>query len=435
MSKTQKPKPPELYYEARSGAYWVRLPSGLFLEQDKSDIKLRLKRCGFYAGERDEGLSPAEEIMLRIQDEEHVHYAGALSGRRIGVHTLGSFRILVTSEPAGVYDKPKPGKFPAIEQFLDELLPDGQAEYFVAWLKIRVESLRAGVWQPGPAVVLTGPSSCGKSFLQFLVTQILGGRSASPMRYLSAQTQFNQDLSEAEHWAIEDERADMNHAARRDFGNAIKQATVNEFLSVHGKGLKAIQLPVWKALTISVNDEPEDLAILPPLTDAILNKLMLFKCGMATLSDKREENLKRFMPELPAFRAWLLKCPISAKLRTRIKEYGRAGHDCYHHPEVLKAVNGLSPEEQLLDLIDEIIFAANAKGTASPIWTGKAQKLQSELLESIPYRQQVNNLLKHANTCGNYLSRLARRYPERIEAYRAGGEHKWRISPERKRED
>lgn len=420
----KKPELPELYYEARTGAYWVRLPSGLFLEQDTRDVRLRLRRAGLDDNRDGNALTCVEEHLLRIQDTQHVHYAGALSGRRIGLHDLGGFRVLVTSEARGVWDKPASGKWPFIAAFLDELLGHEQTQYFVAWLKMRLESLRSCTWQPGPAVVFVGPSSCGKSFAQWLVTQILGGREVKPMRYLTGQTQFNQDLSESEHWFIEDERADMNYAARRDFGNAIKQVAVNETLSVHGKGLKAIQLPVWKCLTLSVNNEPEDIAILPPFTAAVLNKLVLFQCGMANLADKREANQSRFLPEVPAFRAWLLRWKIPAALRTRPAEFCRYGHDCYHHPEIVEDVNGMSPEENLLTLIDEIIFA---KADAD-MWTGKAQKLQSELLESPVYRSQVGQLLPHANTCGKYLARLATRYPGRVGSYKSDGAVKWKVA-------
>ena len=40
------------------------------------------------------------------------------------------------------------------------------------------EALRDGTFQPGQAVAFAGPRGCGKSFLQHVVTAVLGGRVA-----------------------------------------------------------------------------------------------------------------------------------------------------------------------------------------------------------------------------------------------------------------
>lgn len=418
----KKSKLPEIYYQAASGAYWVRLPTGLYIEQDKADVKLRLRQAGLNDERTDEGLNACERELLRIQDTQFVHYAGPLSGRRVGRYDFDGFRVLVTQEPTGVWDKQPKAKAdacPKIERYLGQLLGD-QAPYFLAWCKVRVESLEACEWRPGPVVVFVGPSSCGKSFVHWLISRLLGGREAKPMRYLTGLTQFNQDLAESEHWFIEDERADTSYAARRDFGNALKQVAVNETLSVHGKGLKAVLLPVWKCCSMSLNPDPEDIAILPPFTPAVLNKLMCFDCGVAELSEDRKKNRDEFGAEIPAFRAWLKAWKIPAALRQRPDEFRRYGHDCWHHPKIVADIHGMSPEESLLGMIDEHVLA-NAE-----LVSMKASEITAALRKVDP--ATVAKLLPHENTCGKYLARLAERYPKRVASYRSDGHVKWKVS-------
>lgn len=430
MANENDPKIPEIYYECGRKAYWVKLPSGIFLEQDSRDIARRLRACGYSTERADDAISQIEQVIEHTQDHRHVHYAGPLAGFRIGRYELNGFKVLVTAEPQGLWT-PWKGKrptfskdCPAISRFLGELLGD-HSDYLLAWLKVALDSLRGGSWQPGQMLVFAGPSNCGKNFLQFLITQILGGRSANPTRYLLGFTQFNSDLCQAEHLQIADEKAETNIGARRQFGAMVKQMTVNEDVSMHAKGNQAITLAIWRRLTLSCNQEPENLAILPPLDASIIDKIMLFLCGVATLSDDRNANRTKFLSEIPAFREVLRHWKIPDELRTRREEWSRFGCDSWHDPELVEAVSGLSPETHLMNLIDEIIFESK---DAPEIWGPQpAQRLESDLLRDQAYRNQVGNLLKFSNSCGTYLSRLERRFPARFISSKSKGVVRWRI--------
>jgi hypothetical protein len=126
----------------------------------------------------------------------------------------------------------------SVGTYLDSLLFDSrydQRQYVYAWVKIAYEALRKGLWRGGPAMALAGPRGCGKSLLQNLFTEILGGRSAKPYRYMSGGTQFNADLFGPEHLMIEDEHSSTDIRSRRAFGSNIKQFTSNHTQSCHGK--------------------------------------------------------------------------------------------------------------------------------------------------------------------------------------------------------
>ena len=82
---------------------------------------------------------------------------------------------------------------------------------------------------------------------------------------------------------IADEVPFQDIKSRRVFGSKIKDVTVNYIHTCHGKYANAVPLkPCWR-LTISVNDEEENLAMLPPLDASIKDKIMLFKVAPATM--------------------------------------------------------------------------------------------------------------------------------------------------------
>src|SRR5439155_7072976 len=121
---------------------------------------------------------------------------------------------------------------------------------------------------PRKLMGLAGSRNYGKSLLQSLFTLILGGRSAKPFRYMSGATQFNAELFGAEHLMIEDEHSSTDIRARRTFGAQIKQFTVNKTQSCHDKKCRALMLsPFWR-ISLSVNDEPEAMMVLPPMSDS-----------------------------------------------------------------------------------------------------------------------------------------------------------------------
>src|SRR6185312_10273067 len=112
---------------------------------------------------------------------------------------------------------------------------------------------------------------CGKSLLQYFITEILGGRAANPFEYLMGE-KFNKDLSGAEHWMVEDPGTSTDNRTRREFGAKIKEATVNRDLRINGKGKDAGLLQVFRRVTISINNEKEELAVAPPMVEGVADK-------------------------------------------------------------------------------------------------------------------------------------------------------------------
>lgn len=430
-AKSQRKKPlPRIYYDSGGCGYYMRNARGGWVRTNETSVRRELKIAG-YSANVSEGkcVSPLDEALSAIQKTQDVAFAGPLAGYKAGLHKFDGRRVLVTDSPRLI--EPAQGDWPTLRALVEGLLKDGehdQTPYLYGWLKIAVEALRAGHRRAGQALVLAGPPDCGKSRLQFLITIILGGRAARPYRYMRSGSEFNAELFGAEHPVIEDEQPSNDLRARRNFGSRIKEMTVNDGVSCHGKGRQAISLePFWR-LSISLNDEPENLMVLPPLDDSLAEKIILLRASRRAMPmptntpDEREAFMARLRGELPAFVGSLLAWEIPAALAS-----GRFGITHFHHPALVEALSHLAPEMRLLQLMDTEIFRNRRRGP----WEGTAAELEALLTrEGSRCAREVRRLFHFANACGTYLARLAdKSAPQRVARHRSADARKWTIQP------
>jgi ParB-like chromosome segregation protein Spo0J len=229
------------FYDISKKEYLIRNESGRWLSLADAQFKLRLRKRGISTRKADDSLvSAGEQVMLQIQDYCDVQYSGALAGRKSGFYEENGVRLLVTSDPKLI--AAAKGEWPMLKGFVTNLLAGGnepwgnrQLSTLFGWLKIAVQALRLGQFQPGQALTFAGPVNCGKSLLQSIITEILAGRSAKAALFLQGRTDFNSELFGAEHLVLEDEAASTSHQARAMLGSQIKAITVNRVHPCHGK--------------------------------------------------------------------------------------------------------------------------------------------------------------------------------------------------------
>lgn len=417
---TDQPKTPPIYWETRKGELWFQPPGKAeYLRLESRMMKLQLMNLNFnieIVGQN--GIKAGDAKLLEAVNKNTVAYAGPLAGHKIGLLCLQSGQhVLVTSEAKPI--QPAKGKMPRLEAYFDQLFGE-QLLYALLWLKVALEALHKGTFRPGQILVLAGPSGCGKSLFQKLVTVLFGGRQGKPYRYMTGGTQFNFELCGAEHLTIEDESAKMDIRSRREFGASIKDFTVNEFTSIHAKGKDAtLTLPLFKRCTLSVNDEPENLMILPPLDPSLADKITILKCSRAKFwTDDRDKIWSALTAELPALVYYLRQMRIPKDLQDP-----RFGVVAYQHPEILEMLTAISPETRMLDFIDAILFA---KDDDAP-WQGTAAELEKELLGSSSFVWQVQKLLNFSSACGTFLARLETKIPGRFSHNKSAGKTTWTI--------
>jgi hypothetical protein len=421
-----KLKLPLAYYDTAKKDYWILDELEEWIAVSEASLKRQLRGRGYAARiEKDETISKVDQAINTIQLRFGVSYAGPLAGHQKGLAHVCGHRILVKDSPKLV--EPLPGNYAVLFAFLQNLFGTVQLPYFLGWLKIAYESLREGHNRPGQLLVLAGERNSGKSLLQKLITEALGGRAAKPYRYMSGATEFNGELFGAEHLIIEDEVASTSISARRNFGAKIKDFTVNEVQSCHAKNRQALSLtPFWR-VSLSVNEEPENLMVLPPLDDSLEDKVMLLRVAKVALpmptSTKRErdEFWETLLRGLPGLLAHITQWEIPQEIRSE-----RFGICHFHNPELLKALDELTPEAKLLALIDAC-FRDGPLDAAG--FYGTSEKLRSHLCAHPLHEHDARKLLDWHTATGTYLARLANKHPDRVTYERTETERRWRITP------
>lgn len=435
---------PQVYFDRRDGTYWIKLKDKFDALGTRSIAQHMIKRGLTKDIVQGIGWRQCDFPCLDAEENNAVDYAGPLAGHRAGLRRDPNGKVyLITEEAKSVWeDLPKNPDPVFFREFIEELLP-GQWHFFCHWLALALQSLRNGDFKRGQAIILAGPAQCGKSLLQYIITQILGGRSANPFKYMKGETNFNFDLIKAEHWMIEDPPTSTDIKTRREFGERLKECCNNFEIQAHKKNKDGEFVMIFRRITMSINNETEHLALVPPLDEGMKDKVFLFKCekvvnalnrfqvteqpelkGMpAPMAKGQQDELKiraTVQAELPAIRAWLLRTfsKVPAHMVDR-----RFGILAWQHPELLQEINSLAPEERLLSLIDSVLWDADMPTK----WEGKSMDLEQELRKySI---SEVERLFRFSNACGAYLGKLLRRHPERVSNRKHDGYTVWTILP------
>lgn len=409
-----------LYHNKRC---WISLNEGQF--------KKNLVSSGYSdKKQKHEELTEVDKKLIELREHNDVDYVGALAGYPKGFYNLDENKLLITNGPKIIY--PKEGKFEVILKVIENLLVKEddftQFWFFVYWLKMAYESLVSKCFRTGQILILAGEAASGKSLLQSIITEIIGGRSARPYKFMTDKTEFNADLFFAEHLIIEDEIAMVDIRSRREFGNKLKQFAANPEHRCRAMYRDAIVLkPFWR-VSISLNDEPENLMILPPLDDSMLDKMIIlraYKKPMPMPTAKNEDRVKfwtTIKSELPAFIYFITKTEILEEFTDE-----RYGIKQYHNDYIISELDQLSPEKRLLDLIDIVFFpdAIEAFEIINMIEM-TAHEIEMKLRDDNRIKHEVAKLLPYNTTCGTYLSRLAKK-SRRVENIRKVEKRLWKI--------
>jgi Bifunctional DNA primase/polymerase, N-terminal len=415
----------DIYYDSTKD-FWATNDRAGWIKIGSSDVRRWLAQRGFRSRPKDdENVSQIDSLLTAIQRSNDVDYAGPLAGYPAGVFVINNSRILVKDSP--VLIQPSSGPWPLLRGIIENMLGLEQSVFLFGWLKVALESLASRKFRVGQAMTLAGPKDCGKSLIQQLITILLGGRAAKPHRYMSGATPFNADLFGSEHLMVEDEEPSTDIRARRNFGTKIKEICANTVHSCHAKHRSALSLtPFWR-VSISVNDEPENLMILPPIDESLADKLIILKAArypmpMSTATDEeRSLFMAALKSELPHFADFLFKWQIPADLVSQ-----RYGVTHYQHPEILTALGTLAPETRLLELIDSELFSSVAPGS----WEGTASELERKLTaDNSSVRREAGKLFSFPTACGTYLGRLQKLYPGRFESMHSRTGNRWTIDP------
>lgn len=421
----------DFYYDSGRKEYLYK-NKRKWLSLDEGKFKMNLIDLGYKKTKpRHEKMSEVDTKILDIRENHDVDYVGRLAGYKEGFYQSGDQRLLITQGPKIVY--PHPGNCDMLLQIIDNLLDDPEEEpgeqlrYFLCWLKIAYESLVSGYFRPGQVIILAGARDCGKSLLQKIITEMLGGRSARPYKYMTGQTDKNGDLVGSEHLTIEDDADGYDIRLRRSYSVNVKEMAANDGVRCRAMYREAEELhPFWR-VSISVNDDEEDILTLPLITDSIIDKIMIFRAfrhPMPMPTSKTEDRISfwnKILSQLPAFADFLVKSVIPDEMKSE-----RYGVRHFHNSHILEEINQLSPEKRLLDLIDMCMFSEDEMSIVGE-YKLQSRDVEGKLKENIRTREEAGKLLTWTNACGTYLSRLSKKYPDRVIIDSDGKDRLWII--------
>jgi hypothetical protein len=225
-------------------------------------------------------------------------------------------------------------------------------------------------------LAIAGGAGDGKSLLIEIVRRSLGGRSANAYKYLSGQSRFNGDLVAAELLFIDDDAAAKDHGSRARFAQFLKATLFAGSVAAEGKGANAIQCAPVQAVMIAVNREPQHLRVLPELDDTMRDKIIILRSSPAPLPANLrgepaliqqclDEALPGFLHEVDNLDPSEWISPSTGRL------------DCHWNQSIVDALQDLSPENRLLELIDEELGAVNDYE-----WCGTVTQLNSKITDA-----------------------------------------------------
>lgn len=400
---------------------------------DNGNVFVPMNRQSVGAHIVDAGAKDDEQqrVVNHVHLNHYVQHVGPLAGHKRGIYRNGGGSMLVVNSPTII--DPQEGSWDNLKAVIYAVIGDDpevgniQVTIFLLWIKFAYKALVNGVRSPGQALVLAGPIRCGKSLLIDILTEVLGGRRGNPHKYLTGRTTFNGELVGSELQVIDDESGSTDIKTRRLVSASYKTMLFSGQVQIEAKYATPMSCaPLWR-LVIACNDEPESLLVLPPITSDIIDKVMIFRCHkrpfpMPLWAQDKAQVFATLVAEIPAMLAEVLEMDVPADLRD-----GRCGVTYFQHPVLMAELAEMSPEAEMLQIIDQVLPILPGKTGLFP-WEGTAAELRQVLLANKDVEKDTRRLLFNVAVTGKYLGRLET--TGRVERLRMlNGYQNWRIKP------
>lgn len=369
------------------------------------------------------------DVKILIQNARYVHECINIAGFTKGRHRSPDGTVYLVQNEAN-FPVPIKGDFPDLRNFLVGLLGEKQLEFLLGSVAIFVRhlwKLRSGkksfwIRQPMPTIVIAGPPACGKTLLMELLKLLLGGRDADPYPGLCSSTNFNGDLIQAELHIVDDAPARKDAISRSRIASAIKNVYFSNSARIEKKYANPVMLPIHSILFFAINDTPRALMCMPVLDPSINDKITLLKAsappdGFPEQGDKKVNFINSLKLQIPMLLHYLLN---EHQIRPELAD-SRTGVKTYHNPEILEAMDDLSPEVEVLEMLFEAFQSEfylklpESDEERVMLWRGKSSRLLQviEKCTSIS-RHRISQLLTTNNSLGHRLHEISISYPDII---------------------
>lgn len=434
----------DIWFESEKNRYWTTDATGSWISRNEESMKRMLVKKGLSRkATPNQELSPVENVLEEIQTRKTVGFALEAAGYGTGMKLLSGTKVLVTRSARNL-DAEK-GDWSLLQDFVEAILLDDDGgrspiDVLYEWERIFLECLGSETPHTGQVLVIAGPKDCGKSLLQNLLTPLFGGRVGLPYDFTTGATNFNADLSRAEHLMIEDETPPENNFVRKNIGAVLKKYAANKLSRIHPKHRDAFNAELIQRLTMSTNDDAKSLQVLPFIDEALSDKVILLRAHKRPLPrapkgvEERLAFRKDLEAQLPAFKHFLLnefQCPEELK-------HGRFGVLAYQDPDLLRKINGISREDEFQNLLECLLGELRPISNAIEPKRFSSATLSNMLTgEDFPCKEQACLLLqanesekKAAVAVGTLMGNLKKKKPFLVGQSRTSSSRTWLINPE-----
>lgn len=421
--------PSDIFFDAPSGKYMVLIDGAYHVFGKRGPIVTGLTRHLAPEYPSTDDLKAAVRAAIDSREVDGaVQWSGAIAGSPQGMaRDDGNLPILITSQAR----LPEPGphdQCDLIHDILSQAFPDpDQFLVFLAWMKLRYESVRSHKHVPAPMLVVAGEVNSGKSLIgSTIVEKMLGGRSANPYVAWSGGILWNDDLIGSELLLIDDTVASTDIRSRRAFGAAFKEAMYPARVPMRKRNCSTIHIrPVWSVM-VCCNNTPEALQIIPPLESDLEDKVILLaiekiRLPFDTSTPAGRRKLEAAIEaDLPAFARVLVDFVVPEQYRDT-----RSGIIAYRNPQLRDAIEEHSPAKRMLEILET---ATKDRGTWHDLPCDlTAAEVSSRLLDNhSTVREQARGLLTWHGACGSALAKLAHDRPDIVEQAGVDGHAKVR---------
>ena len=314
------------YYDGKN--YFQVGDSGDFTDHSKEDVLLDLQVSRGLSNRRrrNENVSELLRALHMIQTNKRVAaavpfvFAKEKVVRHNNLEYFNTCRVRPLTPAKG---KGKWGQgFPDLAKWMEHMFGEEQLRHELAWLAYAYVNAHAGTPKRGHAHFLVGPPNCGKTLYNTVVLGGLFGGHVKASEYLVGKTMFNDYLFETGLWTVDDEAPTAGMDQHTSFTSKIKEFVANEEFVVNGKFRKSGRV-LWRGrLSISLNNDPVSMRLLPDLDMSIRDKLVVYMCRAGTdFAPDVKEVLEK---QLPCFARYLMGHKIPKNLassRFGVKEY------------------------------------------------------------------------------------------------------------------
>lgn len=385
--------------------YWQKMGNGRWDFTTKDDLTQTLKVQGYsHRAKKKATSTEVDQILEGIRSQHRVYAACPFPHTydRFVEHN-GNLYLNINHRkpmpPAAKEECEDDTNFSWISQYLegyfDDALQDGcrPLDYWLADTQRTLRALHDGEPCSGKAEILAGGKNLGKSLMAVKIKRMMFGSNTDAGKFLLEQGSFNKELAQSFHWYVDDNQSVSSAQRHMLFSETLKKHVATPEVVYHPKFQDANVIPWYGRITITCNDDPDSLSIIPNMDMTIQDKVSLYKLAKREIKFPPNSELHKILEqELPYFVGYLLFHyePPTAVLDSNV----RYGICPYHHPDLLQTAKEVTSHARLEEIVDiwrELNTYDSTDPDDEPEWEGTA----SALLAQMTVNEGLRGVLKN----------------------------------------